>query len=375
MSSHKNNTACNLIAKTVLSALLVLAPYPCRTADADAGYQPQKTVETKEQTVAQTYPAVGTVRPKSETSISAQISAQITDVHVKAGEIVTSGTLLITLDSRQAAARLESAKEALRGAKASRDKALQAIKAAEASYTNAKQHVTRIKSFYASGAATEQEFENAQAGFLQARAALSMSRESLVEAEAGIQQATETITEATVHLGFSKITAPVDGEIIRILVEPGDLALPGKPLAAVRTKGGYRVEAHVREGLINTIKTGSQLQAVIPTPGLSLHAVVEEIIPYADPQTRTFLVKAAIPAKEGIYSGMYAKLMVPEAHRTIITMAKEAVIHAGQLELVMVKTDDTWQRRYITTIPLDNTCVEVLSGLSANETIGIGEAR
>jgi RND family efflux transporter MFP subunit len=375
MLSHKNTAACNLIAKTVLTALLVLAPYHCTTADADTGYQPQKTVKTKAQTVSRTYPAVGTVRPKSETSISAQISAQITDVHVKAGEIVTSGTLLITLDSRQAAARLESAREALRGARASRDKARQAIESAEASYTNAKQHFARIKSFYASGAATQQEFENAQAGYLQARAALSMSRESLVEAEAGIQQATETITQATVHLGFSEILAPVDGEIIRILVEPGDLALPGKPLAAVRTKGGYRVEAHVREGLINTIKTGSQLQAVIPTPGLSLNAVVEEIIPYADPQTRTFLVKAAIPAKEGIYSGMYAKLLVPEARRTIITLDKEAVIHAGQLELVMVKTNGTWQRRYITTIPLDNTRVEVLSGLSANETIGIGEAR
>jgi hypothetical protein len=72
---------------------------------------------------------------------------------------------------------------------------------------------------------------------------------------------------------------------------------------------------------------------------------------------------------------MYAKLMVPETRRTIITLHKEAVIRAGQLELVMVKTDDTWQRRYITTIPLDNTCVEVLSGLAANETIGIGEAR
>ncbi|MEX1313520.1 MAG: hypothetical protein AB1Z38_05050, partial [Desulfotignum sp.] len=91
MSSHKNNAACGLIAKTVLSALLVLAFYPCTTVDADTGYQPQKTVKTKEQTVAQTYPAVGTVRPKSETSISAQISAQITDVHVKAGQIVTSG--------------------------------------------------------------------------------------------------------------------------------------------------------------------------------------------------------------------------------------------------------------------------------------------
>jgi hypothetical protein len=41
----------------------------------------------------------------------------------------------------------------------------------------------------------------------------------------------------------------------------------------------------------------------------------------------------------------------------------------------MVKMNGTWQRRYITTIPLDDTRVEVLSGLSANETIGIGEAR
>ncbi len=223
MSSLNTHVICNLISKTILSVLLVFALYPCTTADADAGYQPMKTVETKEQTVARTYPAVGTVRPRSETRISAQISAQITDVHVKAGQIVTSGTLLITLDSRQAAARLESAKEALRGAKASRDKARQAINSAQASYTNAKQHFARIKSFYTSGAATQQELENAQAGLLKARAALSMSRESLVEAEAGIQQATETITEFSKgppwffrnHCAGGRRNHPV-------LVEPGD---------------------------------------------------------------------------------------------------------------------------------------------------------
>jgi HlyD family secretion protein len=48
-------------------------------------------------------------------------------------------------------------------------------------------------------------------------------------------------------------------------VEPGDLALPGKPLMALRTSGAMRLEAYVREGLITRVEPGTSLDVDIDT--------------------------------------------------------------------------------------------------------------
>jgi multidrug efflux pump subunit AcrA (membrane-fusion protein) len=52
-----------------------------------------------------------------------------------------------------------------------------------------------------------------------------------------------------------------------------------------------------------------------------------------------------------------------------ILIPQNAVRRVGQLELVSVKTEDGWQRRYIKTGKVYGDQVEVLSGLSGHETL------
>jgi len=182
------------------------------------------------------------------------------------------------------------------------------------------------------------------------------------------------VKQAAVDLGFSNITAPSTGEVIKRMVEPGDMAVPGKPLLVIRTQSGFRIEAHVREGLINTIRPNQTLQAEIPTLNAVCNAEVEEIIPYADPETRTFLVKASLPVIDGLYPGMYGKLLVPESSKKVILIPADAVVRTGQLELVMVKNNSSWRLRYVKTGKSRGTMIEILSGISDKEIVGLGEA-
>jgi multidrug efflux pump subunit AcrA (membrane-fusion protein) len=148
------------------------------------------------------------------------------------------------------------------------------------------------------------------------------------------------------------------------------MALPGKPLIALRTKGGLRLEAHVREGIITRVKTGIKLNVNIQTLNRTVSAEVEEIVPYADPQSRTFLVKAVLPFIEGIYPGMFGKLLIPVEEHTVVMIPKIAVRRVGQLELIWIKENGGWKSRFIKTGKKRGDVVEVLSGLSGNETIG-----
>ncbi|MBI9090529.1 MAG: efflux RND transporter periplasmic adaptor subunit [Desulfobacterium sp.] len=331
------------------------------------------TITAVRATVMETWPAVGTVRPRSETKIQAQIQAQVKAVHVRAGDPVNPGDLLVTLDNRRPLSTLDRAKQGLQAATAARQKALQGIESAKAAHTEARLNFQRIKGYLSANAATRQELEMAESNFIQATAGLSMAKEALSQTDSGIKQAKEVVKQAQVGLGFTRITAPVQGEVIQRLVEPGDLALPGKPLVMLRTQTGFRIEAHVREGLVSRVSPGTRLRAEIPTLGTFCQAVVEEIIPYADPETRTFLVKAAIDPLKGLYPGMYAKLMIPESSKQVVLIPRSCVIRTGQLELVRVQTDHGWERRYVTTGKEKKDQIEVLSGVAPGEVLGTGK--
>lgn len=328
-----------------------------------------KTVRASIETVTEWYDAVGTVQPRAQARIEARIVGQITDVRVNSNDPVQEGELLVVLDDRQLQARLSQARQSLKTATARKEQVGQSINSAEAAFVEAKSAYTRVKNFFDAGAATEQDLEQTRSRYLQAESALKRAKDAFSEASSGVVMAQEMIREAKIGLSYTKINAPADGEVLKRLVDPGDLAVPGKPLLLLQTAGGLRLEAHVRESLIQKVHPGAMLRVELATMQKTVDVKVGEIIPYADPQTRSFLVRAPLPDLPGLYPGMYGKLLIPYKALDLVLIPQTAIEAIGQLELVMVKTQNGWQRRYIKTGNVHGNKVEVLTGLSGGETL------
>lgn len=333
-------------------------------------FHPDQTAVAQARQADQWEESVGTVRPTTETRIEARVTGQVLDVRVNPGDPVTKGALLVSLDDRQMRSQQDQAQQALKSAQAGREQARHSVDAARAAFKQADANYKRYKGYFESQAATAQELEAAESAYRQAEAGLRRAEEGLAAAEAGIRQAQAVVAESTVSLEFTRILAPEDGVVLERLVEPGDLALPGKPLVTLRTTGSLRLEAFVREGLISRVSPGTSLEVVIETLGQPIPATVEEIVPYADPQSRTFLVKAALPTVENLFPGMFGKLRIPVDRQRIVTIPWIAVRRVGQLELIQVQTATGWQTRYIKTGARRGNDVEVLSGLDGSETVG-----
>jgi HlyD family secretion protein len=338
---------------------------PASAAESDG----VKTAEAEKQMITEYYEAVGTVRPRVESNIEARVTAQVLDVKVSPGDAVEKGDLLISLDSRQSESRLDQARQGLKSAEAAREQARQSVIAAEAAFQQSEADFKRIQNYFESQAATSRDLEQARSAYLQAKANLQSAKDALAGAEAGIQQAREVIREAEISLGYTRLLAPESGEVLQRLVDPGDMAMPGKPLLKLQTAGTLRLEAYVREGLIRKVTPGTRLRVNITPLEETVEAEVEEIVPYADPQTRTFLVKASIPRISGLYPGMFGKLLIPVREHPVVVIPEEAVRRVGQLELVRVKEGEVWKRRFIQTGRRIDEKVEVLSGLSGGETL------
>ncbi|MDM8517208.1 efflux RND transporter periplasmic adaptor subunit [Desulfobacterales bacterium HSG16] len=331
----------------------------------------EKTAKAEMKKIIEWYEAVGTVRPRTESSIEAQVTAQVMNVKVRPGTKVTKGMVLLTLDNRKFLSKLDQARQGLKTAIAGRKQANQGVIGAKAAFEQSESNFKRTKKYFKSRAATSRDLEQAESGYLQAKAGVAKAREALAGTKAAIRQAEEVIKEAEIALGYTKIKSPEEGEVLRRMVEPGDLALPGKPLIVLRTKGSLRLEAYVREGLIGKVKPHTTLSAVISTLDLKTDAVVEEIVPYADPMTRTFLVKASLPDIDGLFPGMFGKLLIPVQEHDVVMIPENSVSRVGQLELIQVREKNMWKTRFIKTGRIMDGMVEVLSGMSGNETIGI----
>jgi multidrug efflux pump subunit AcrA (membrane-fusion protein) len=107
----------------------------------------------------------------------------------------------------------------------------------------------------------------------------------------------------------------------------------------------------------------------IDTLGLTTSAQIDEISPEVDPQTRTQLIKIALPAIEGLQSGYFGWLeQACDQHEALLIPAS-AVEHIGQLEVVKVLSEGRPLMRHIRTAKTFGDQIEVVSGLHAGETV------
>ena len=290
--------------------------------------------------------AVGTVRSRRTTRVSPRIMGTVLEIRANQGDEVKKGDLLVRLDDREVAARVSAAKADLARAEARLSQA-----------AKAKQRYTELHS---KSAATREQLESVVADHDAAAAAV-----------AGAQEA---VRVAEIVVGYSEIRAAISGVVTEKLAEPGDLALPGKPLLLVQDPSDLRLEADVREYRIGSLPLKTPVRIVFGPPiDARYDSVVEERAPEADPATRTFLVKAPLPAGAKASPGNFGRLLFRTGEREVVLVPAGAVRRVGQLETVKVLEDDRLTLRHVRTGSAHGDKLEVLAGLVAGEKVALGK--
>ena len=177
------------------------------------------------------------------------------------------------------------------------------------------------------------------------------------------------MAEANAALGYPRIRPPMTGTVVEHNSDSGDMAAPGQPQIKLFNPGQIRIHATDPESLVGTIRLGQSLQVRIDALGREASAVVEEIVPAADPSSRTFVLKARLAEVDGMFPGMFARLFVPLEPKSRIWIPWAAVHQAGQIKFVYVRTDAGDQRRLVRLGDSLRDQVEVRSGLTADDQI------
>ncbi|HUO17162.1 MAG TPA: efflux RND transporter periplasmic adaptor subunit [Verrucomicrobiae bacterium] len=301
--------------------------------------------------------AVGTLRAVETSQLAAQMMGNIVEIRVREGDRVQRGQVLAVIDEAQPRAGLE---RAMAGDLA----AQQEVSAAESDFTLADATFKRYQMLYDRKSVSPQEFDEIKARYQAAQARREMAR-------AGEAQAKAVLRQARTALSYTHVVAPFNGLVTEKKADVGVLASPGMPIFTVEDSRGYRLEATVNESDLHYVRQGERVPVIVDALGdRGIAGKVIEIVPAADPGSRSFLVKVQLPSDPALRSGMFGRAQFARGERTALVVPRTAIVERGQLQGIYVLDQNRIAGlRYITLGKPSAAQIEVLAGLQAGETL------
>lgn len=284
---------------------------------------------------------VGTVESLDRAALAARIDGRVGSLMVRAGDRVAGGTLLLTIVDTPTDAQLARAESARQ--------------AAAARLSLAEQTLARFARLKAGEAVTPQEFDRVASEAAQARGELSA-------AAAAVEQA-RTVAS------YARVRAPYPARIASTAVEVGATVMPGTPLLVLDRAGGYQVRLNYPERLAGKISPGDILNVEVPSLQRIFPAKVNEVAPAADPGSRSFQLKAALPDDPQLAAGLFARAAYGHGTTETLLIPAAAVVTRGQLTGVYVVEDGILRWRLVKIGRAVDDRFEILAGLGDGEKV------
>ena len=193
-------------------------------------------------------------------------------------------------------------------------------------------------------------------------------------AKAQLAQIRQQIAGTKVMLSHTEIKAHRAGIVADRMADPGDLAIPGKPLLTLYDPHERELHASVPESLMSDVKLGASLEVRVDAVGGRWQGVVREIVPQAQQASRSVLIKVTLPAKaaDRLMVGMFGRLSIPIGKTEWIVAPTAAIRHIGQVDLVqVVGAGDRLERRFVRTGGVRGEMTEILAGLNVGEKVAL----
>lgn len=208
-----------------------------------------------------------------EVTISSQVSGIVTGIYVIEGSVVNIGDRLASIDSTdlklqffQAEANLRAAEAQLRLAREGSRQ--EDVIQAETSFESARSDMKRMEELWEAKSISAKQLEDARTRYTLAEQMLQKVKSGLRKEEIDLalarrDQASAQVASLRKKLSDCAINSPVDGTIIKQLVEKGELVGPGMPIIQIADLQTMHLDIYVRETLLPRLKLGQSAEVKV----------------------------------------------------------------------------------------------------------------
>lgn len=339
----------------IVLALMIVPLVGCgdKSGDKPAPARPVRYVVIGSPATLPSLERTGEIHAHDETALSFRTAGRMPTRAVDIGDRVNYGQLLATLDDTSAQNQLDSA---------TADE-----ESARATARVAALNVSRMQKLIATGAIARSQLDSARAGWLVACARVKSS-------EAALRNARES-------LGWTRLTSPGEGIITAVNASPGQVVNAGETVVMLAAGQARDVVFDIPDPAKIEAQKAEEFQvALLSDAGVKAYAVLRDISPQADPQTRTWRVRATLkkpPAAMALGASVTVRL--PSSGSAGYAVPASALSRCGEKPAVFVITPQM-QAQLRVVVPASYTASSVIiaSGLMPGDrviTAGVSKLR
>ncbi len=372
-------------AKTIRRALLLIIPVLLL-----AGWMIWRQLQGPElngyrletRPLVQRVVASGEVDSQSLAQVGSEITGVVAVRHVREGDTVKAGDLLLELRDDEQRARLREAEAALRQLiDSSRPQAQATLREAQNNLEQADRELQRRETLFERRLLASEPLEQARRAALTARVVRDRARfaaSAVVEGGSEDQVLRQRLEAARANLAKTRIHAQVDGIVQTREVEPGDLVQPGRTLLTIARSGSSEILLPLDEKNLAPIELGQAARIIADAyPDRVLPARVSFIAPSVDTARGTIDVHLDLlePA-DFLRQGMTVSVNIETGRREQALVLPNDALRArdGTRAQVLRVNDGVVERVGVRLGMLGTALCEVSEGLAAGDLVLIGDA-
>lgn len=321
--------------------------------------------------------ASGEVSSQSLARIGSELTGVVKARHVREGDSVEPGQLLIELDDTEQQARLNEAEAALRQlVESERPQARAALREAESLLERTRRERARREALFARQLLSVEARDQARHAEVAARAArdrAELAATALAEGGSAEQQARQRLEQARSSLAKTRIHARVAGHVQTRNVEPGDLVRPGDTLLEIARSDSQEILLPLDEKSLAPVALGQRAQVVADAfPERVLAARVSYLAPAVDPSRGTLDVHLELtePA-DFLRQGMTVSVSIQTARRErALLIANDALREPSGNRAQVLRVQGGRVEQVAVTLGLRGTALsEVAEGLAEGDAV------
>jgi RND family efflux transporter MFP subunit len=327
----------------------VLALAACGKAEKAAAPQirPVRTVTVEPRQGGETLSLTGEIQPRYQADIGFRVKGKILKRPVDVGTAVKTGDLLARLDPQQYRQEVEKAKAD--------------VATADAEVEQSQNQEYRQRELLKNGHTTQVKFDQAVKALKAAQAHANAARAALVQANE--------------NLGYTELKADHDGVVTAVGADAGQVVGAGQMVVRLAQPGEREAVFNVSEAhLVHPQKDPTVTVKLVSDPAITAQGKVRYVSPQADPATRTFTVRVALPdAPPEMRLGATVTGSVTINEAQIISLPNAALFDQGGKPAVwLVGADGTVTLKQIAVARYGDDSFVVGSGLAKGEIVVTG---
>lgn len=365
-----------LIAACVVVGLCVLY-FVFLKKDANANLVTQ---QIKRANIEQSIEAVGEVYAKEQVDVGAQVSGQITKLYVQIGDRVKVGDLIAQIDKDKQQNELDIIKAQFDSAKAN-------LESKEVSLEIASSQYKREQQLYENKATSLENLETLKNNYYTLKANVAELKAQVVQLEIQLKNAEK-------DLGYTTITAPMDGIVINVAVDEGQTVNANQTtptIVKIANLDEMEIRMEIAEADVNKIKLGTKVKfSILNDPDTKFEGEIASIDPANTVQSDATSTSSSTTSSSAIY--YYAKVFVKNEENFLrIGMSVEnsiviaSVQNALSVPTYIIQSDDKGYfvellkggksvKSYVKIGIKDSVNAEILDGVQEGDTLIVSGA-